>query len=331
MRATIAAVALVLLAIGFGPARADPVKIRAGWVAIADWPALWLAKKDLAVHDGKSYTFEPVHFVGTPPMVTALANDQVELADLAFSTLPIAIENAGLDDIRVIASDFEDGFDGYHTTRFEVFKDGPIHKVEDLKGKVVATNAAGAAVDITMKAMLHKHGLELNRDYTEVEAPFPAMQAMLAEHKVALIPAVPPFVFEPGFNKIARTLFTARDAIGVSEFIILVARKPFIDAHRAALVDYMEDTLRIARWYLDPKNHNAVTEIFSRLTKQPADRFGWVFTKQDFYRDPNLVPNLAALQHNVDTVQELGVVKARLDVKAHSDLSIVRAAAARLK
>jgi NitT/TauT family transport system substrate-binding protein len=290
-----------------------------------------LPKKDLAVHYGKSYVFEPVHFVGTPPMVTAIANNEVEIGDLAYSTLPIAIENAGLDDIRVIADDIEDGVDGYHTARFEVLKDGPIHTVEDLKGKVVATNAAGAAVDIAMRAMLHQHGLEANRDYTEVEAPFPAMEAMLAEKKVDLIPAIPPFVFDAKMNTVARTLFTSKDAIGISQFIVLTARKPFIDAHRAALVDFLEDTLRIGRWYMDPNNHAQVEQIMAQLTKQPAGRFDWVFTKRDLYRNPNLLPNLDALQRNVDTTQELGFVKARLDVKAHSDLSMVEEAAKRLK
>jgi ABC-type nitrate/sulfonate/bicarbonate transport system substrate-binding protein len=331
MRARIGLLSLVFLAVGFGVAHAEPVTIRAGWVAIADWPAIWGEKKDLAVHNGKSYVFKPVHFVGTPPMVTALANNEIEIADLAFSTLPIAVENAGLDDIRVIADEFRDGYDGYHTTLYEVLKDGPIHKVEDLKGMVVATNAQGAAVDIAMKAMLHKHGLELNRDYTEIEAPFPAMKSVLAEKKAALIPAVPPFVFDPGLKQISRTLFTSKDAIGVSQFIMMTAREPFIKAHRAALVDFLEDSLRIARWYEDPKNHDAVAAIFAKLTKQPVSHFGWVFTKQDFYRDPNLLPDLDALQRNVDTTHELGFTKASMNVRAHADLSMVEEAAKRLK
>jgi ABC-type nitrate/sulfonate/bicarbonate transport system substrate-binding protein len=331
MRARIGPLSAVLLVLGFGLAHGEPLKIRGAWVAIANWDAIWMAKKDLAVHYGKSYVFEPVHFVGTPPMITAIANNQIEIGDLAFSTLPIAVENAGMDDIRVIASDFEDGVDGYHTTQFEVLKDGPIRKVDDLKGKVVATNAVGAAVDIAMKAMLHKRSLEANRDYTEIEAPFPAMKAVLAEKKAALIPAVPPFVFDPGLKKIARTLFTSKDAIGVSQFIVMTARKPFIDQHRAALVDFLEDTLRIARWYLDPKNHDAVAEIFSKLTKQPPSRFGWVFTKEDFYRDPNLLPDLDALQKNVDMTKELGFIKAGMDVKSHSDLSLIEEAAKRFK
>ncbi len=275
MRTFIALSSLVLLLLGAGDARADPVQIRVAWVApIANWISIWLDKKDLAQHFGKSYVFVPVHFAGTPPMVTAIANNEVEIGDLAYSTLPIAIKNAGLDDIRVIADDFQDGVDGYWTIPFAVLKDGPIKKVEDLKGKVVATNAEGSAVDIAMKAMLHQHGLELNRDYTVVEAPFPAMKAMLAEHKVDLIPDVLPFALDPEMQKIATTLFTAKDAIGVSEFVSFQARKPFIDAHRAALVDWLEDTLRILRWYMDPKNHDEAAQI-AAPPRQGAARSAW--------------------------------------------------------
>jgi len=313
-------------------ARADPVQIRGAWVApIESFPSMWLFKKDLAQHFGKSYVFEPVHFAGTPPMVTAIANNEVEIGELAYSTLPIAIKNAGLDDIRIIADDLEDGIDGYWTVRYAVLRDGPIQKVEDLKGKIVATNAEGSAVDIAMKAMLHKHGLMLNRDYTEVEAPFPAMQAMLAEHKVDLIPDILPFALAPQMQKIATTLFTAKDAIGTSEFVTMQVRKPFIDAHRAALVDWLEDSLRILHWYLDPKNHDAAVQIAASLVKVPPARMSWVFTKTDAYRNPNLLPDLAALQRNVDMTKELGYAKASFDVKAYSDLSMVKEAAERLK
>ena len=333
MRAFIALSSLVMvLLFGAGIARADPVQIRVAWVApIANWITIWLDKKDLARHLGKSYVFTPVHFAGTPPMVTAIANNEVEIGDLAYSTLPIAIKNAGLDDIRIIADDFQDGVDGYWSVRFAVLKDGPIKRVEDLKGKVVATNAEGSAVDVAMKAMLHKHGLELNRDYTEVEAPFPAMKAMLAEHKVDLIPDVLPFALDPQMQQIATTLFTAKDAIGVSEFVSFQARKPFIDAHRAALVDWLEDTLRILHWYQDPKNHDEAVQIAARFVKVPPQRMGWVFTKTDTYRDPNMIPDLAALQRNVDLTKELGFANASFNVKAYSDLSMVEEAGKRLK
>src|SRR6202044_2441826 len=237
-------------------------------------------------------------------MITAIANNELEIGNLAFSTLPIAIENAGMDDIRVISDDFQDGVEGYASNDFEVLANGPIQKIEDLKGKVLATNAMGSGVDVAMRAMLRKHGLEANRDYTIIEAPFPAMKSMLAEKKADLITG--------------GVLFTMRDAIGPSQFVMWSARKPFIDAHRAALVDFLEDSLRIEHWYLDPSNHAAVADIASQLTKQPPERFGWLFTKADYYRDPNMVPNLDALQKNVDMTKDLGFINASFNVKAHS-------------
>ena len=49
----------------------QPVKIRVSWVApVSNWASIWLEKKDLANHLGKSYTMEPVRYAGTPPMVT---------------------------------------------------------------------------------------------------------------------------------------------------------------------------------------------------------------------------------------------------------------------
>jgi len=319
--------------LGLSAAHAQtPVKIRVGWVApVSNWASMWMEKKDLAKHLGKSYTFEAVRFAGTPPMITALANNEVDVANLAYSTFPIAVLNAGLDDLRIISDEFQDGVAGRYTNEFYVLKDGPIQKVEDLKGKVIATNAAGSAIDIASRAMLKKHGLEDKRDYTVVEGPFPAMRAMLSEKKADLIPAVLPFSLAPELKAVSRPLFSSRDALGVSQFIMWQARKPFIDKNRAAMVDFMEDTLRIVRFFLDEKNHTAAAEIASKLTKQPADRFGWLFTKQDYYRDLDMLPNLDALQRNVDMVRDLGFIKSTIDVKKYADLSIVEEAAKRLK
>jgi len=319
--------------VGFGAAKAaEPIKIRMSWVApLANWASIVLQKKELMQHLGKSYTLETVHYQGTPQMITALANNELEVASMAYSSFPIAIENAGLSDLRVIADEFQDGVPGYYTDLYYVRKDSGINKVEDLKGKVIGTNGGGSAVDVAVRAMLHKHGLEEKRDYTMLEGPLPAMPAMLLEKKADLIPAVLPFAFNPKLREEGKVLFNQTEALGVTQMIILCARQSFIDKNRAAMLDYMEDLLRVVHWYLDPKNHDAAAKIASELTKVPPERFGWLFTKQDTYRDPNLVPNLEALQRNVDTTQELGFIKSRLDVKKYSDLSLVQEAAKRLK
>ena len=80
--------------------------------------------------------------------------------------------------------------------------------------------------------------------------------------------------------------------------------KSFIDKNRAAMVDFMEDALRVVRWYIDPKNHDGAVAIASKLTKLPPERFTWLFTDKDYARNSNLMPDLKALQANVD--QDLG-------------------------
>jgi NitT/TauT family transport system substrate-binding protein len=324
------AVAVALSAAG--EAQADPIKIRGAYVVpVANWASLLAEKKDLAKHWGTSYDFEAVRYQGTPPMITALATGELEIADLAYSTLGLAIQNAGIDDLQVIADEFQDGAPGYYSDEFFVRKDSGISKVEDLKGKVIATNAAGSGIDIAMKAMLHKHGLDDKRDYTTIEAPFPAMAAMLAEKKIDLAPGVLPFSLNPALRDPNNVLFTQKEGVGRTQMIIWTARKSFIDKNHAAMVDFMEDALRIERWYLDPKNHAEVVAIGARLLKVPPERLDWLFTKQDYYRDPNGKPDLDALKKNVEMTKELGFFSGSVDLGKHTDLSLVEEAAKRLQ
>ena len=87
---------------------------------------------------------------------------------------------------------------------FYVRKDSGINKVEDLKGKVIGTNGGGSAVDVAMRAMLKKHGLEEKRDYTMVEARCRPCPRCCSDKKADLVPAVLPFAFNPKLRRKAR-------------------------------------------------------------------------------------------------------------------------------
>jgi NitT/TauT family transport system substrate-binding protein len=313
------------------PAQAAPVKIRVGWVVVpASLAPLVLEKKDLLKHFGQSYVAEATRFEGTPPVITALAAGELEIGPLAFSSFGLAIQNARMDDLRVVRDEIQDGVAGYGTNQFMVLNDGPVKTVADLKGKVLATNAMGSAVDIAMRAVLRRSGLEANRDYTIVEAPFPAMRAMLAEKKADLVSAVPPFSLDPGLLAIAHSLFTQKDAFGITQLTMWTARTPFIQQNRAALVDFLEDTVRAVRWYIDPRNHEEAVDIVARLNKAPPARMEWAFTGKDQYRDPDGMPNLRALQSNLRLQKQIGFLKDDIDVKKYSDVSMIQEAARRL-
>lgn len=315
-----------------GHAVADPLKIRAGWsnTPTAMAPIIF-SKPELLKHYGQSYTMEPVHFAGSAPEITALASGDLDIATLAPSSLALAIENAHLTDLRVIGDENQDGVDGWFTSPFFVLKDSSIKTVEDLKGKVLASNALGGGLDIGIRAMLRKNHLDDKHDVTIIEGPFPAMLPMLEEHKADLVSSVPPFSFIGEAKGDVRTLFTLKDAIGTSEFIFDVARKGYIDKNHAALVDFTEDWIRAMRWFLDPKNHDAAVKIAADYTKLPPASFAdWLFTKKDLYRDPDHRANLAALQSSLDIQQQLGIQKTHIDATQFADQSLVDEAAKRI-
>ena len=310
---------------------ADPVKIRLGWaVAPAQIAPIMFDHPGIAKHFGKSYVMEPVRGTASAVALNQLATNDLELAPLTFTQIDPAIHSAGLTDMRIVADDFRDGVEGYETNKWFVQKDGPIQKVADLKGKVIAVPSIGSGMDVFTRVMLRRAGLETPRDYTLVEVVFPNMGAVLVEKKADMVIGVKPFYLNPAFAGAARVLFTQKDAVGPTDMLFLAARDGWLKKNHAAVVDFFEDMLRAVRWYNDPKNHDEVVAIAAKFTKIPPERLGWVFTKADFYRDPNAVPDIASLQQNVDMLKELGFIKETVDLKKYTDLSYVKEAAKRL-
>jgi sulfonate transport system substrate-binding protein len=326
--------ALALIGVALAPAAksAEPVHLRIGWVVVpSDLAPLMFAKPGLAPHAGRSYVPELTHFSGTSTIVTALAAGELDCSAIAYSTFAIAIENAGLKDLRIVADSFQDGIGDYHTNDHMVRKDSPFRTVEDLKGKVLATNEAGSAIDMSVRAMLAKHKMQDKRDLTIIEVRFPDMKAMLRDGKVDLIASPSPFDFDPELTGFARTLFTQKDGMGPTQMIMRVVRGSFLKEHRAALVDFLEDYVHTLRYLYDPIHRGEAVQLVADATKQKPELFqSWVFTKHDYYRAPDAMPNLAVLQTNIETQRELGFLKTSFDVKQYADLTLVQEAAERL-
>jgi sulfonate transport system substrate-binding protein len=322
------------LILGGGAARAaEPVKIRMGWVAApASLIPILFAKDSVAKHNGVTYTVEPFYFKGSPLQITALQSGDLDTAALGFSSIGLAVQNAGMTDLRIIADEIQNGVPGYGGTEFAVLKDSPIKTVEDLKGKVLATNGIGGGLDTIAKAMLLKHGLVDKRDYSVIEISFPSMKAVMMERKADLVDFAPPWSQEPEFKANARTLFTTNEAMGNVALSFWVARTGFLEKNRAAMVDLLEDYIRVIHWYIDPANHDEAVNIVANFLKlKPAILQDWLFTKQDNYRDPNGMPDLAAISRNVHAQKELGFLKADLDAEQYADLSLIQEAVKRLK
>src|SRR5581483_11860917 len=153
--------ALAIAILLAGTASAEPLKIRVGWAVVpSQLTSIIFMKKEILKHEGTSYSFEPIKFRGSAPQITALAAGELDLAALAFSSVWLAIQNAHMDDIRAVSDLYQDAIPGYYSNQMMVRPDGEIKKVEDLKGKVVATNGIGGALDIAAQVYMSQRGLQ---------------------------------------------------------------------------------------------------------------------------------------------------------------------------
>jgi len=328
------ACALFVLSGVSAPAHADRLKIRIGYQASPEkLIPMKLGRTDIAPHLGKSYDVDFVLFQASSIEVTALATEDIDIATLGYSSLGIALDGAKMEDLRLVADGYRDGVPGAYSNDFMVLKDGPIHKVEDLKGKVLASNGAGSVVAIAMRYMMKKHGLEHKRDYTLIEASLPNMFPMLVQGKADLVTLNAIYAHNPKTAESARTLFKERDALGITEFAFYCARTGFLQRNREVLGDFFEDMVRATRWMLAPENRGDATRMLADITKQSPEILAtyYLLPGEDVYRDPDARPDVDALQRNLDAMQELGFIRSHIAVAKHTDLSFIDAAGARLK
>jgi sulfonate transport system substrate-binding protein len=291
-------VVLALLGGATMPAAAEPVKIRVSWILTpGELAPILFAHPDLARHEGVSYV-EPIHFAGGPLSIPAIAKG--EIGGLGYATLAAAIQGAGINDLMVIGDVVQDGVPGWYSLSYFVLKDSPIHAIDDLRGKTRAVNTIGSLTDLGQRQMLRQRGVDDRKDVTIVEVASPNMKAALAARRIDMMGAVAPVGADPELRAIARPLFTAADAVGITQISALVACASFIKTHRAALVDFLEDSIRATRWYIDPgyidpANHAEAVKIVANFNKQPLAAADWAFTHQDQFRSPDVLPDIDAL------------------------------------
>ncbi len=313
----------------------QPVKIRADWSTIPGQfspliPTVPDYDRNVYRHYGKSYTVEPIRLQGGGASLTALAADQVDISTLSPLTLVTGVTEAKLN-MRVIAQIITTELPGHLFTHFWV-RAADIKNVQDLKGKVIAVSARGANVDTAAQLFMRRNGLIEPRDFQIAEIRFPAMIAALESKRVDAVPLVPPFDRIAARNKDLKPLFSVGDAFGPVETLMYMAKAEFVAKHRAALVDFLEDNIRMRRWMTDPRTRPAAIKQLADVSRIPADQYEeWVYTTNDYYYHPQALVNAERLQGNVNLLKEAGILSTVIDVKPYIDMSLAQEAAARVK
>jgi NitT/TauT family transport system substrate-binding protein len=324
------ALGVALFALG-GAAQAEPLKLRIHWAVSPGHWAPMIAKigtmPGVHVHYGKSYVVDPIFIAGSGPALQALAANELDITGLSPQSIAIGINEAKLP-LKVIGQQFSTDVPGWDGSGFWVRKD-EIKKVEDLKGKVLGVNARGSTIDAAVRTMLLRHGLEDGKDYQVVELRFPAQLAALQSKRTDLAILLRPFDGEAAKDPSLKELFTMGDALGPSETITYVGKADYIAKNRAAIVDFLEDNIRLRRWAAGAGHDQAVKALAELLKKPPAE-LDYAFTKGDNYYEPNTKVNVERLQKNIDDLVKVKLINATIDVKAVNDPSLSEEAAKRV-
>src|SRR3982074_2540928 len=285
---------------------------------------IWLdyLKSNVLKNYGKSYTLDMTFTRGSPEAAQLLAAGQVDLAALSSPVFATTIAKDVIPDgIGIISDIYQDGHPGYATNTFFVLKDSPIKTVADLKGKKVAINAFGSAVDLVLRVALKKAGLDPRRDLQIVEVTFPNIAPAIRESRVDCGVLVIPFLPAESAQGDLRALFTGGDTLGPSSVVFQVATNKFIREQPDVLRAFLEDFVQGLAWYYDPANREKALELVSGLTKSPKEVLDSYFiTSRDYYRDRNGCVPASAVQKPIDAMVEYNLIDKRVDAAKYLKL-----------
>ena len=278
---------------------------------------VWLdyLKENVLKNYGKAYTLDITFTRGSPIAAQLLAAGQVDIGTLSSPAFATAVsKNALPDGVGIIADVYQDGHPGFATNTFLVLKDSPIKTVADLKGKKVAINAFGSAVDIVLRVALKRANLDPKRDLEIVEITFPNIAPALRDHRIDCGILVIPFLPLEFAKGDLRALFTGADTLGPNEVAFMAASDPFIKAHPEALKALLADYILALDWYYDPKNREKALELVSGVMKSSKEVLGTYFlTSGDYYRDRNGCVSQKALQTPMDAMFEHGLIEQKIE------------------
>ena len=272
---------------------------------------------------GKDYVVDMTFTRGTPEAATLLAAGQADLASLSPPVLATSLAKSILPGgMTIISDNFQDGRPGYAQNTFFVLDESPIRASRDLKGRKVAINAFGSAVDLALRVQLKKDGIDPRRDLTIVEVAFPNQAAAIREKRVDCGILLQPFMTIETRRGGLRPLFTGGDALGPYSVVFQVATNAFLKRHPSAVKAFLADYVHGLRWLYNAANRPKVIELAAALTKSPPDLIDSYFvTERDYYRDPNGCVGVSSIQTPIDAMHSEGLVERPIRIADHLDMS----------
>ena len=219
-------------------------------------------------HLDRDYSLQMTFTAGTPQAAALLAAGQADMATLSCSAFAAAVlKDAFPSGVTIVSDNYQDGSPANACNGFYVLDNSPIRKPDDLRGKTVAINAFGSAVDLVLRVFLKRHGIDPKKDLQVVEIGLPNIGLALRQRRIDCGCLVLPFQAVEAKTGGLRALFTSADALGPSAVVFNVVSNDFLKAHPASVRALLADYVGGLRWLMDPANRAQAVTVMAGLTK----------------------------------------------------------------
>ena len=308
------------LAVFGGANAAEPPTIRMGWSVPAQTQHYVMMKRPaLLKHQGKDYKIDWVNFPGSVAIIQAIASKNLDAGGISIVPVARTIEQKAAN-LKIVADVMSEQKNGFQTTWVTLESTG-IKTVADLKGKTMGVASYGSTTDLLGRAILRKNGIDPDRDVKRVEVPFPVIESALRKGDIVAGEMAQPFFANARTRGGIRVLFTAQEILPVLPLLVEVFTAEFIAQHPDAVKAFLDDYVTALDYARDPKNRDEVIKVVAEVTKLPQPVLAsFLLTPQDYWMDPNALPDVDAIQKTFDFLKESGLLKTQLDAKAVVDL-----------
>jgi len=256
---------------------------------------VWLmsARPDLTPNQGKRYQLKQILFQANPERFQAFLAGELD-AGTAPGLAVIFARAQGVD-MKIVASVcLEAAGKEWFSTTYMVKDDGPVKRVQDLKGGTIGVVGIKTATDLWARAGLINAGLVPDKDTKVVPMGFPVIGDAVRTGKVSAGTFVEPFYSAEVAKGGLRKLFTATEAVGYDhELLDIFFGEKFLKANPDAVRAFLADYVAVTKYYLANTAQAKADLHKAGFVRTPLETY---LKNADWKRDPNARVDVESLK-----------------------------------
>ncbi len=273
----------------------------------------------MSQHSTSGTQYQAQKFTEFPSMKEALIARKI---DATFMIAPMAMKlvSDGVP-VKIVYLGHRDG------TALVVRTDGPIHRFEDLRGKVVAIPSRFSNQNIFLHKMMRQLGMPFDSMIIK-EVPPPEHPTSLAIGAIDAYIVGEPFAAKAEMEGYGRVLMQMRDAWPNFVSCVLVVRQDLIEHQRAWVQELVNGIAASGKWLDEDRDSGAQHRKDAGVVaakmfyNQPPKLLEYVLTK-DVTRVSytNLMPRKANFDEIMNLAVEMEILPRRMEFEEYFDTS----------